>query len=125
MMSAICPLNWRRSSESALAVYFSVVGLGLKVRVGLSQNPLVKSTKVVFMSFSVRTSAYACVFRHAKHTRRRRQQVPHEQVCRTDRTEHASISFSASSASPLDAAYHFGQSEEHTSELHSLRHLVC
>src|ERR1035438_223785 len=37
----------------------------------------------------------AYVYRHAKNTWGRLHFVPHAQVCRTDRTERASISFSA------------------------------
>jgi hypothetical protein len=44
--------------------------------------------------------------------RRRRHHAPHEQASRTDRREQASISFSAISASPPNAAYQFGQRHE-------------
>src|ERR1035441_3200067 len=54
-------------------------------------------------------STYAYVYRHAKNTWGRLHFVPHAQVCRTDRTERASISFSAISASPPNAAYQFRQ----------------
>jgi|ERR1017187_2685970 hypothetical protein len=53
MIPAICSVSLRRlDSESAVTVYLSVVGLGLEVRVGLSQKPLAKSAKVLVIMFS-------------------------------------------------------------------------
>src|ERR1035437_8527269 len=67
-MSVIWSQSWPRlASESPLAVGLGLVGLGLEACAGLSQNPRAKSANVLVIMFSsVRTSAYAWIFRHAK-----------------------------------------------------------